>query len=66
VADGNAVLYLQLAGGPFGLTRINTAISRLVPLNVISFLSNRSELVLPLLKCLLSGRIGTGILSNAG
>jgi hypothetical protein len=42
MADGNAVLYLQLAGGPFGLTRINTAISRLAPLNVISFLSNRS------------------------
>ncbi|CAP79309.1 hypothetical protein PCH_Pc17g00220 [Penicillium rubens Wisconsin 54-1255] len=33
MADGNAVLYLRLARGPFGLTRINTAISRLAPLN---------------------------------
>jgi hypothetical protein len=62
MADGKAVLYLRLAGGPFGLTRINPAISRLALLNFISFLSTRSQLMLRLLKSLLPERIGTGML----
>mgnify|MGYP007007018211 CR=1 FL=1 len=42
------------------------SISRLAPLNAISFLSTRSQLMLPLLKSLLPGRTGNGILSISG